>query len=132
MPQITWWQWLGLTIKTVVPLGAFITFLIYFIRWEAEWAKQHSDEELRTRARVVDIGRSSWLIEAVRDSQEPKEPLPRELLEQLAKNLFTNPVGGSSDLHPKSGTEVLMDHLSSLRLKSPDGAEVEATTGKKK
>jgi hypothetical protein len=129
LPQIPWWQWVGLTLKTVVPLGAFVTFLIYFIRWEADWARQHSDEELRTRARVVDIGRSSWLIEAVRDSKESKDPIPTELLEQLAKNLFTNTTTDVSDLHPKSGAEMLMSQLSSLRLKSPDGAEVEATTG---
>jgi len=132
LPQVPWWQWIGLTLKTVVPLAAFTTFLIYFIRWEADWARQHSDEELRTRARVVDIGRSSWLVEAVRDSQETKEPLPKELLEQLAKNLFANPSGDASELHPKSGPEVLMAQLSSLRLKSPDGAEIEATTGGKK
>lgn len=132
LPQVPWWQWIGLTLKTVVPLGAFVTFLIYFIRWEADWARQHSDEELRTRARVVDIGRSSWLIEAVRVSQESKEPLPKELLEQLAKNLFANATSDTSDLHPKTGAETLMAQLSSLRLKSPDGAEVEATTGGKK
>jgi flagellar biosynthesis GTPase FlhF len=132
LPQVPWWQWIGLTIKTVVPLGAFVTFLVYFIRWEADWARQHSDEELRTRARVVDIGRSSWLIEAVRDSQESKEPLPKELLEQLAKNLFANATGEATDLHPKTGAETLMAQLSSLRLKSPDGAEVEATTAGKK
>ena len=62
LPQVPWWQWVALTLKTVVPLAAFTTFLIYFIRWEADWARQHSDEELRTRARVVDIGRSSWLV----------------------------------------------------------------------
>lgn len=129
LPQVPWWQWLGLTLKTVVPLGAFVTFLIYFIRWEADWARQHSDEELRTRARVVDIGRSSWLMEAVRDSKESKDPIPKELLEQLSKNLFTNTTSDTSELHPKSGAEVLMSQLSSLRLKSPDGAEVEATTG---
>lgn len=128
LPQVPWWQWVGLTLKTVVPLAAFTTFLIYFIRWEAAWARQHSDEELRTRARVVDIGRSSWLVEAVRDSQQSEEPIPKELLEQLAKNLFADPTGDSSDLHPKSGPEVLMQQLSSLRLKTPDGAEIEAKT----
>jgi hypothetical protein len=127
LPQVPWWEWLGLTLKTIVPLGAFITFLIYFIRWEADWARQHSDQELRTRGRVVDIGRSSWLVEAVRDSQESDEPILKELLQQLAKNLFSDPLSDAPELHPKSGAEVLMQQLSSLRLKTPDGAEVEAT-----
>ncbi|MEY2881881.1 MAG: hypothetical protein RLZZ15_4261 [Verrucomicrobiota bacterium] len=132
LPQVPWWQWLGLTLKTVVPLAAFTTFLIYFIRWEADWARQHSDEELRTRARVVDIGRSSWLVEAVRDSQGSADAIPKELLEQLAKNLFANPTSDASGTVPKSGAEILMQQLSSLRLKTPDGAEIEATTSDSK
>jgi hypothetical protein len=129
---IPWWQWLALTLKSVLPLAAFTTFAIYFIRWESAWAKQHSDEELRTRARVVDIGRSAWLLEAVRDAKEAGKELPVELLKELSRNLFSNSaMNDSPDHHPSALSDLMMEKLSSIRVRTPDGAEVEATRGKK-
>lgn len=129
---IPWWQWLALTLKSVLPLAAFTTFAIYFIRWESAWTKQHSDEELRTRARVVDIGRSAWLLEAVRDAKEAGKELPVELLKELSRNLFSNSATNDSpDNHPSALSDLMMEKLSSIRVRTPDGAEVEATRGKK-
>lgn len=129
---IPWWQWAALTLKSVLPLVAFTTFAIYFIRWESAWAKQHSDEELRTRARVVDIGRSAWLLEAVRDAKDAGKELPPGLLKDLSRNLFSHSAAPESgELHPSTLSDMVMGQLSSIRMKTPDGAEYEARRGKK-
>jgi hypothetical protein len=128
--KLQWWHWLALTSKTLFPLAAFTTFLVSFIRWSSDWAQQHAREEFRNRALLVDIGRSSWLLEAVRDAQEGNKDLPPELLKELAKNLFNGGSESPSESHPQAGIELLLKGLSSIRVKSPEGAEVEAKRGK--
>lgn len=124
---ITWWQWALLSLKSLLPLAFFITLVIYFIRWTSEWARQHADEEFRNRTRVLDIGRSAWLLEAVRDAQDNKTEIPPDLLKDLSRNLFSlSPVVDPSDLHPQAISDLIMQGLASLRLKTPDGTEIEA------
>jgi hypothetical protein len=130
LAKLQWWHWLALTSKTLFPLAAFTTFLVSFIRWSSDWAQQHAREEFRNRALLVDIGRSSWLLEAVRDAQEGNKDLPPELLKELAKNLFNGGSESPSENHPQAGIDVLLKGLSSIRVKSPEGAEVEAKRGK--
>ncbi|PTY04573.1 hypothetical protein DB347_17820 [Opitutaceae bacterium EW11] len=130
LSSLPWWQWVAITAKAVVPLAAFTTFAIYFIRWEGAWAKQHAEEELRTRARIIDIGRSSWLLEAARDSKDGVTPA---LIGELSRNLFSNSVGNDSgDLHPQAFSDLIAQNLTSFRVKSPDGSEFEAQRGKGK
>lgn len=130
LSSLPWWQWVAITAKAVVPLAAFTTFAIYFIRWEGAWAKQHAEEELRTRARIIDIGRSSWLLEAARDSKDGVTPA---LIGELSRNLFSNSVGSDvGDLHPQAISDLLAQNLTSFRVKSPDGSEFEAQRGKGK
>jgi hypothetical protein len=129
--SVAWWQWLLLSVRTILPLAACITFIIYFIRWSSEWARQHSDEEFRNRARVLDIGRSAWLLEAVRDAQDNQREIPPELLKELSHNLFAYaPATDASSLHPQAITDLIMQGLASLRVKTADGTEVEAKRGK--
>lgn len=132
LASIVWWQWLLLVLKTVLPFAAFTTFLIYFIRWSSAWARQHAEEEFRNRSRLLDIGRSAWLLEAVRDAQDNNRELPTDLMKELARNLFTTSHGlDGGDLHPKALGDHLLHGLASIRVKSPDGSEVEATRDKK-
>ena len=132
LTDVAWWQWALLSIKSILPLVAFTTFLVYFIRWSSSWARQHSEEEFRNRARVLDIGRSMWLLEAVRDAQDNQKELPPDLVKELSRNLFTHSTSPESgDLHPQAISEMMMQGLSSIRVKSSDGSEVEATRGKK-
>jgi hypothetical protein len=132
LTKIAWWQWLVLSMKSILPLAAFITFLVYLIRWSSVWARQHAEEEFRNRARVLDIGRSAWLLEAVRDAHDNKSELPPELFKELSKNLFTYSAGpDASNLYPEAIGEILAQVLSSIRIKSKD-IEIEAKSGKEK
>lgn len=130
LAKLQWWHWAALTSKSFFPLAAFTTFMIYFIRWSSSWARQHSEEEFQNRIRLIDIGRASWLLEAVRDAHEQNKDIPADLLKELSRNLFTLHTGTDGDLHPQSGADILLQGLSSIRVKSPDGVEVEAKRGK--
>ncbi len=129
--KLAWWQWVGIWAKTVFPLAAFATFMIYFIRWSGDWARQHSEEEFRNRTRLIDIGRSTWLLEAVRDAQARNSEIPSDLLKELSRNLFALHGGTDSEIHPQVISDVLMHGLSSLRVRAADGSEVEASRSKK-
>lgn len=129
---LSWWLWAVMLAKTIFPLAAFTTFIVYFIRWSSAWAKQHADEEFHNRTRLIDIGRSSWLLEAVRDAQQSEKEIPADLLKELSRNLFSNVPSGEADMHPQAITDTIMQGLSSIRVRSADGSEVEATRGSKK
>lgn len=131
LTQVQWWQWVLLSLKSILPFAALTTFIIYFIRWSSAWARHHAEEEFRNRARVLDIGRTSWLLEAVRDAQDNNKELPPELLKELSRNLFSYGATDTSDLHPQAISDILMQGLSSIRVKSADGTEVEASRSKK-
>jgi hypothetical protein len=127
LSAIAWWQWVLLSSRSILPLAAFITFVIYFIRWSGSWARQHAEEEFRNRARMLDIGRTAWLIEAVRDAQDNQKELPTELVQELSRNLFAySPSVDTGDVHPQSIADLILQGLSSLRVKIPGGTEVEA------
>lgn len=80
---------------------------------------------------MLDIGRSAWLLEAVRDAQDNQKELSPELLKELSRNLFAYSAPADvSDLHPQAVTDLIMQGLASLRVKTPDGTEVEAKRGK--
>lgn len=128
--KLQWWQWLAIVSKSFFPFAAFTTFMVYFIRWSSGWARQHADEEFINRTRLIDIGRSAWLLEAVRDAQERNKEIPSELLKELSRNLFTNTPANDGEVQPQTASDILLQGLSSLRVKSADGTEVEAKRGK--
>lgn len=132
LAKLQWWHWLALASKAFFPLAAFTTFMVYFIRWSSAWAKQHSEEEFRNRSRLIDIGRSGWLLEAVRDAHEKNAEIPTDLLRELSRNLFSNSPSTDGDIHPSAISDVMLQGLTSLRVKTPDGSEVEASRAKSK
>jgi hypothetical protein len=132
LSKLLWWQWALLTLKSLAPTALFITFVIYFIRWTSAWARIHAEEEFRNRARILDIGRTAWLLEAVRDAQDNNKDLPSELLKDLSRNLFAyTPVHDGDEIHPQAVSDLLTQGLASIRIKSADGAEIEASRKRK-
>lgn len=128
LETIHWWQWLLISLKTLGAFSAFISILVFFIKWSNQWAKQHAEEEFRTRARVLDIGRSMWLVEVVRDAHENEKVIPPILLTELSKNLFVEPGSAQAgEIKPQALTEAVLAGVKTLRVKTADGSEVEAT-----
>jgi hypothetical protein len=121
--DVKWWIWLHFTARSVVPLAVSVAISIFYIRWTSEFADRHAREEFLNRKRLLDVGRSYWLLEAVRDAQDQNLTLPAELIRELSKNLFEADV-------PQSPSQVFKPHevgsllLQSLKIKSPDGSEI--------
>lgn len=132
LAKLAWWQWVALASKSFFPLAAFTTFMVYLIRWDSAWARQHSEEEFRNRTRLIDIGRAGWLLEAVRDAHEKDAEIPTDLLRELSRNLFSNASSSDGDIHPSAISDVMLQGLTSLRVKTSDGSEVEASRAKSK
>jgi hypothetical protein len=132
LAKLAWWQWVALASKSFFPLAAFTTFMVYLIRWDSAWARQHSEEEFRNRTRLIDIGRAGWLLEAVRDAHEKNAEIPTDLLRELSRNLFSNASSSEGDIHPSALSDVMLQGLTSLRVKTADGSEVEASRAKSK
>lgn len=132
LAKLAWWQWVALASKSFFPLAAFTTFMVYLIRWDSAWARQHSEEEFRNRTRLIDIGRAGWLLEAVRDAHEKNAEIPTDLLRELSRNLFSNASSSDGDIHPSAISDVMLQGLTSLRVKTADGSEVEASRSKSK
>ncbi|MDX2187767.1 MAG: hypothetical protein SFV32_12600 [Opitutaceae bacterium] len=132
LAQIQAWQWVLVSLKTIIPAAGFSSILVYYIKWSSAWAKRHADEEFQMRSRLVDLGRSAWLIEAVRDAAENGKDLPPELLTGLSRNLYSNSTA-EDDVQPHALADFVAAGLQRVVLKGPDGSSVEAETkGKRK
>jgi hypothetical protein len=133
LSHVAWWQWALIAMKSTIPVLACLTFIIYFIRWSSAWARQHAEEEFRNRARILDIGRTAWLLEAVRDAQDNDKELPPELVKELSRNLFAYaPLSDTAEIHPQAIGDLILQGLGSIRVKTADGSEFEASKGRKR
>lgn len=79
-------------IALLKPLGlSFVAIgtALFYLRWLNRWFEQHAQAEFKLKQFQLDIERASWLVETALewDSSEGKE-LPKELLENLSRNLF--------------------------------------------
>jgi len=119
LKQLPIWTIGFLALKSILPFGAFATFMVYFIRWLNGWARLHADEEFQMRARLIDIRRAGWLLEAVRDANEKDKSIPDNLLRELARNLFTNH-HHIDDTSPQALHEI----VKSLTVDIPNGGKV--------
>lgn len=124
LTDVPWWIWLHFTVRSAVPLAASISFLVFYIRWQSTFADRHASEEFLNRRRLLDVGRSYWLLEAVRDAQDNQTVLPQYLIHELSKNLFEPETKGGAGqvLKPNEVGSIL---LQNLKIKSPDGTELE-------
>ncbi len=81
----SWFHLWRLPVSGVALAGA----LIFYIRWNDQWFRQHAEEEFRLKRLDLDIDRASWIVEMALEWKEEKgTELPRELVEPLTRNLF--------------------------------------------
>lgn len=76
------------------PLGAaiflFVGTLIYYLRWNDAWFRDHADVEFRNMRFSADIMRASWIAELLFEwEKERKEnPLPPVVIDSFTRDLF--------------------------------------------
>jgi len=74
-----------------IPLGVvgLAGFVVYYIRWNDQWFREHAEEEFRLKRLDLDIDRASWMVEMMLEWKEEKDsPIPAELIDRLSRNLF--------------------------------------------
>jgi hypothetical protein len=76
--------------------GGTLTFfatLVYYLKWNDRWFREHAEVELASKRYKSDIVRASWVAELVSEwAAEDNKELPKELVEAFTRNLF-NSVG---------------------------------------
>lgn len=77
-----------------IPVTTFTLFfastLIFFVRWNYQWFKQHADIEFQNKKYLLDILRANWIIEMFFESKQNNNniELPKEIYTVLSKNMF--------------------------------------------
>ncbi len=101
-------------VKVSASLATFLSTILYFVRWQDQWQKQHAAEEFRLQRLELDMERASWLVETVMESSvEGSNGIPVELLNRLAQGLFEDVGTMPSTRHPAE--ELLAGLLSTPR-----------------
>ncbi len=91
--------------RLFLPLAAgtigFATTILFYIKWNDAWMKEHARAELyRMRVRS-DLKRVSWLAEMLLEWKEKKEiPFPPEVVSAMTQNLFADDAFKGEVNHP--------------------------------
>lgn len=86
--EYTWyWQ----IAKTSILSFALISTILYAIKWQDKWARQHSDLEFELQQFNLDVNRANWVIESCLEwRKETESDVPEQLLNSITRNLFNS------------------------------------------
>lgn len=91
--------------------GGFISFvftMVYYLKWNDRWFREHADSELSAKRYKADILRASWIAELMSEwAKEGKGDLPADLIAAYTRNLFAG-------IDPTRVSEHPIDHLTSI------------------
>jgi hypothetical protein len=110
-----------------VPTGVigFALASVYYIRWNDQWFRQHSDEEFRLRQLELDVDRASWVTELALELRDEKGDLPAALLDRLSAALFVSRPS-EAVRHPSQDLlSTIIGASSHLKLRLPGGIEAD-------
>lgn len=78
--------------------AALAAAVIFYIRWNDLWFRQHAREEFWLNRLGLDVSRASFLVEMALEWKDEKEsPMLPELLDALGRGLFTSDASLSDD-----------------------------------
>lgn len=67
----------------------FSGLVVYLIRWQSNWVKQRTQEEIRLVNTSIDVERASWVLESLLELKgEGLNEMPPVLLEAVTRGLF--------------------------------------------
>ena len=106
---------------------ALVALVIYYIRWNDLWFRQHADEEFRLKRLDLDIDRASWVVEmALEWSAEKNTGIPQELIDRLTRNLFEGGGLSGEAKHPSQDlASALLGASSGLCIRVPGLGEIQ-------
>lgn len=105
---------------------AWFSAIIFYIRWNDLWFRQHADEEFKLKRMELDIDRASWVVEMTHEWKEEKgNDIPAKLIESLTRNLFEVDNTSKTTKHPTEDlASALFGAASNLTVKIPGLGEV--------
>lgn len=117
-----WYYLLRLTMS----VAALAAAIIFYIRWNDQWFRQHADEEFRLKQFELDIDRASWVVEMALEWKDEKgSEIPEELIERLSRNLFIDGKNRESVKHPSEDlASALLGASANLRVPIPGMGDV--------
>lgn len=113
-------------LRGALSLVGFFGMMVYYIRWNDQWAQAHADEEFRLKRMAIGVDRASWVVEMAFEWKEEKgTQIPRELLDRLTEHLFATDDRERSARHPAQDlTSALLRASASAKIPLPFGGEV--------
>jgi hypothetical protein len=119
-PTFDWHYLVPLTTGTLI----FVSTVIFYIRWNDQWFRDHARAEMETRKFSGDILRASWLAELFFEWEQKRESeMPKELLTSFTRGLFDSPTFDGK-LHPADQLHELLKEISSLKVDKEGGIEI--------
>jgi hypothetical protein len=111
--------------RVSVAMAAFGAAIVYYIRWNDQWFRQHADEEFRLKRLDLDIDRASWVVEMAMEWKEERgTAIPAELIDRLTRNLFQDVERRKAVRHPSQDlASLLLGASTALRVRIPGGGE---------
>ena len=105
---------------------SLVVAVIFYIHWNDRWAQVHADEEFRLKRLDLDIDRASWIVEMAMEWQaENKNELPKDLLDKLSSNLFSDREAVGITEHPyEEIIKLLLNVSAEAKIPIPGGGEV--------
>lgn len=109
-------------VRLLLVIAGLVAAVIFYIRWNDNWFRQHADEEFRLKQLLLDVDRASWVVEMVMEWKDEKgTEIPKELVDRLTANLFSSesrkvPTHPAEDLASK-----LLGASSNITMRLPFG-----------
>lgn len=102
---------------TLVSLG-FAASVIYYIKWQNQWAGTFASTEQALQQFHIDVNRANWVVETCLEwRKETQSDLPAPLVESLTRGLFAGRDSQTQVLHPADElASALMGSASKLSL----------------
>lgn len=106
--------WIRLSLVSIGLVGS----LIYYIRWQNQWASQFSTTEQSLQQFHIDVNRANWVVETCLEwRKENQADIPASLVDSLTRGLFSGRDSASQVLHPADElASALMGSASKLSL----------------
>lgn len=105
---------------------SLIVTIVFYIHWIDQWAQIHADEEFRLKRLDLDIDRASWIVEMAMEWQaENKNEIPKDLLDRLSVNLFSENKSVGITEHPyEELIKMLLNVSAEAKVPIPGGGEL--------
>jgi hypothetical protein len=94
-----------------------ITTLVYYLKWNDRWFREHADAEMSARRYKADLIRASWVAELASDwSERLQKEAPASLIDACVRNLFIGTAASAESQHPLEAFGDLLKNVEEIKI----------------